>query len=159
MSDYGSDSSDSSEFLVRRDYRVRPGFSDIFNSGRYDTTLLLVQRNVQIYRVPDASDNLFFYRTNLQRIPSQIRLRGDIVSVCMRITALASDNTFVRVRAKCLCVYCNDDVTWAHPEPVSCDECLETCFNRACTGYRRCRFHLCTCGRHGRYNLRSGRIV
>jgi hypothetical protein len=144
--------------MHRLDYEVVPGYSDyIFSSYRYHAYDQRCERNVQIYRVTDAMGNLWFYRTNIQRSPYQIRIDGDFHAVSLIIATLASDNQFLRARAKCLCASCDDHVHWDHPEPLSCDECSYSCLNPACTGFRICRFHFCTCGRAGRYNLRSGR--
>jgi hypothetical protein len=163
MSDDGSDY-DSDEHIpwgqnIRRDYRVRPGHGDIFSSFRYMPLDRRCERNVQIYRAPCKSGrrNLYYYRTNIQRIPSQIRLNGRYLDVCRRIATLATDRTFRQVTAKCLCGPCDDDATWDDPQPISCNECSAACTVPTCDGYRRCSFHFCNCGRLGRYNLRSGR--
>jgi hypothetical protein len=147
--------SDSDE---RLDYRTDPrGSIVIYCSNVDEPTSPLCERNVQIYQAPDDRNNLFFYRTNIQAPPYQVRLSGGPDLILMTISTMASDDTIPKLIAKCLCEPCIDDVSWAEPEPLSCANCEETCGDPTCSGYRVCRFHFCTCGLYGRYNLRSGR--
>jgi hypothetical protein len=147
--------SDSDE---RLDYRTNPlGSLIIFSSNIAEATSPLCERNVQVYRAPDLEGTLYYYRTNIQAPPYQVRLHGNFDHVCMTIATLASDDTILKTVARCMCEPCIEDVTWADPEPLSCSNCSETCRLPTCSGYRVCRFHFCTCDTYGRYNLRSGR--
>jgi hypothetical protein len=160
--DYDSDSED------RKDYRHYLQYNDVYQSNMYGPNSPLCERNVQIWRVPDPRrgvhdleplNNLFFYRTDIQSAPFQIRLDSSLDSDAaqMRISTLANDDSIPKNIAKCLCIPCTDDVTWNESAPLSCENCAEDCGDPACPGYRRCKFHCCACDMSGRYNLRSGR--
>jgi hypothetical protein len=143
----------------RLDYETNPRASIIiYQSNFAESTSPACERNVQIYPVPDPEDNLYYFRTDIQAPPYQVRMQGgDFDIVCMRISTLANDDTIPKLVAKCLCRPCQDDVAWDDPEPTSCENCEETCLTPSCPGYRVCRFHFCSCDTYGRYNLRSGR--